>query len=104
MPRSSELPPLAFSDVDVMCLAIWDRHTTDGDASPAAEPFNADPFTRALSQIGLELLDDGHQHWRLRCIGDGGEGIALDRRAWETLRHAVALDPRGVRAIVQREF
>ena len=96
MPRSSQLPPLALGDVDVMYLAMWNRHTTDGD--------NGDPFTQALSQNGLELLPDGPQQWRLPCIGDEGEGIALDRRAWETLRHAIAFDPRGVRAIVQREF
>jgi hypothetical protein len=91
MPRRSQLPPLALTDVDVMCLATWKR---DADAT------HHDPFSRALNRLGVELLPAGQQ-WRLRCSGDEGEGILVNRREWETLRHAIVLDPQCVRAVVQ---
>jgi hypothetical protein len=112
MPRRSQLPPLALSDSDVMRLATWKRDTAATDdlrrtlnrratlVCALGDSYDRDPFTRALNSLGVELLPAG-QKWRLRCIGDEGAGIVLNRREWETLRHAILLDPRGVRAVVQ---
>ena len=112
MPRRSQLPPLALNDSDVVRLATWKKDPAVTEDLRRAvsrratlvcalgDSCHRDPFSLALNRLGVELIPAG-QRWRLRCIGDEGEGISLNRREWETLRHAIVFDPQGVRGIMQ---